>query len=293
MWKFSYSFLLLVFISCENQKHDNTQSDFKNTFIKYFNENKNSLTASKPATGEVGCEVTNVIIADLNNDHYNDAIIEYTLTGDYGNIVIGNQGIVINNNGKLEGRILEANFHGAGIEIQKVDTNGIVTLIRREYGADDSNVSGPSIAFTEEYKFLKDNLVLFNRLSMDDNGSIKSYESTPEKGAYNLKAEEKWVAYWSEFVKAINNHDSNTIVRLSSPKFELVGDAGWTIQSWITEYLNNKDSYQRIKDAISNGTHDYEYVEDTKERVTGHDRGYNMFFVYKDEQWKFGGIMGD
>jgi len=198
--KLTTAFSILLFVSCnsnntltekaENNKQiakdsssltplkkDFTQNDFKREFINYFNQNKSNLTTSAPENGVYGCEVENVLIADLNKDSLNDALINYQFTGEYGNTAFSEIGVVINKNGKLSGQVLESKIGSAstGKIIDRIDDNGIIELTRYEWAPEDSHAGGPSITIREQYLLKNGKLKLLKRISREQNGAITTY----------------------------------------------------------------------------------------------------------------------
>lgn len=158
-------------------RKDFTQKDFKNEFTSYFNKNKNKLTTSPPENGEYGCEVERVLICDLNRDGYNDGLINYSFSGNYGNTTLSEIGVVISNNGKLSGVVLESKIGGAGTgkTIDNIDDNGIIEISRYEWAPDDSHAGGPSITIREQYRLENNQLKLYKKLSREQGGAISSY----------------------------------------------------------------------------------------------------------------------
>ena len=103
---------------------------------------------------------------------------------------------------------------------------------------------------------------------------------------------EQWNVFWKSFTTAIYAKDKNRIAELTSKDFYDGG--GGTVQQWLdAEVFINDKKFTAFKNILKTGTRNFKGYDGHPYKATGKNRSGDLFFEYKNDQWLFGGIVGD
>ncbi len=103
--------------------------------------------------------------------------------------------------------------------------------------------------------------------------------------------EEKWMRFWKAFMSAVNNKDIKQITALTSKDFYDGG--GGTVKEWLEfEVFFSDQHFSEFKFSLKKGARKFK-DEGENYKATGKNDSGDLFFEYKNEQWYFGGVVGD
>jgi hypothetical protein len=139
-----------------------TQFSYASIFLDYFNKHKKEVDNSGEEIDKV--EVKSLVIADLNGDKINDAIINYSYHHDLSNYSISELGIVINEGGILKVKKIACGLQEYPLALKVQE--GKIEISRREWGKEDTPAGGgPSIKILEDFMYINGKLELQKQLS--------------------------------------------------------------------------------------------------------------------------------
>jgi len=109
----------------------------------------------------------------------------------------------------------------------------------------------------------------------------------------NLESkDEKWNIFWKSFKTAVNKKDKNRIAELTSKDFNDGG--GGTVQQWLdAEVFLNDITFMKFINTVNKGTKYFKGFDGNPYKATGKNKSGDLFFEYKNNQWLFGGLVGD
>ena len=104
--------------------------------------------------------------------------------------------------------------------------------------------------------------------------------------------DEKWDIFWKDFTTAIYEKDKKRIAELTSKDFYDGG--GGTVQEWLdAEVFLTEETFTAFKNTLKKGVKDFKGYDGNPYKATGKNKSGDLFFEYKNNQWLFGGIVGD
>jgi hypothetical protein len=104
--------------------------------------------------------------------------------------------------------------------------------------------------------------------------------------------DEKWDIFWKDFTTAIYAKDKKRIAELTSKDFYDGG--GGTVLEWLdAEVFLNDETFTAFKNILKKGVKDFKGYDGNPYKATGKNKSGDLFFEYKNNQWLFGGIVGD
>lgn len=137
-------------------------------------------------------------------------------------------------------------------------------------------------------------LILITNIATADDGFNKNKMAKPVRIHKNITGsskEEKWNSFWKNFINAVNTKDKKRIAELTSKDFYDGG--GGTVHEWLEmEVFFSDKHFSAFKSALLKGAKKFKGLGDSY-KATGKNNSGDLFFEYKNEQWVFGGVVGD
>ncbi len=111
--------------------------------------------------------------------------------------------------------------------------------------------------------------------------------------ADSLKAENEWSVFQANFIDAIRKKDKKKIIALTSKNFS-DGGGGETIEEWLTNIaLTDQHTIDFLSRIVAQKLETSVLKDGTIEKVTGKNEQGDLYFDYVNQEWKFGGLIGD
>jgi hypothetical protein len=103
---------------------------------------------------------------------------------------------------------------------------------------------------------------------------------------------EKWVIFWKNFISAIDTKDKVIIAGLTAKDFYDGG--GGTVEQWLdSEVFRTDETFADFRNKLRKGVNDFKGFDGKPYKATGRNKSGELFFEYKNNQWLFGGLVGD
>ncbi len=158
------------------------------------------------------------------------------------------------------------------------------------------NSDTPSMSQIEKGSLVEEKAKPEIQLSKDAETIIDStYKKTVKHNEANkIKIEKKWQEFYETFKIAVNNKDKDLIIKLTSKDF-FDGGGGYDLPEWLDSMIFvNDQNLMQFKAELNKKILDDTDRDGNLLKTTGdYEYGGYLFFVYENNKWLFGGIMGD